>query len=184
MPFTLAHPAAVLPLARTRLVFSALVIGSMAPDFPYLLALSTRAQYGHTLLGLFTFCLPAGLLVFGLFHQYVKAPLLARLHPPHQRCLREAAAPPWASPSVLLPATVSVILGALTHLAWDSCTHAKGWTVHAVPALQTVLLHTPRGDLKLFKLLQHGSSIAGIAILVGSYRHWCRSTPPRSLPRC
>src|SRR5689334_23068386 len=123
MPFTLAHPAAVLPLARTRLVFSSLVIGSMAPDFPYLLARSTRAQYGHTLSGVFTFCLPAGLILFALFHRCAKALLLAHLPPSHQRCLREAAsARPWSQPSVLLLAAVSVVVGAFTHLAWDSCT--------------------------------------------------------------
>ena len=38
MPFTLAHPVAVLPLARCRRVhFPAMVIGSLAPDFVYFL---------------------------------------------------------------------------------------------------------------------------------------------------
>jgi hypothetical protein len=32
MPFTLAHPAVVVPLSRQRLFLSALVIGSMTPD--------------------------------------------------------------------------------------------------------------------------------------------------------
>jgi hypothetical protein len=175
MPFTLAHPAAILPLARTRLVFSALVIGSMAPDFPYLLALSTRAQFGHTLPGVFTFCLPAGLIVYWLFHRHLKAPLLACLPPSHQVCLREAAsALAWSQPSVLLLVAVSVIIGAFTHIAWDSCTHANGWTVQHVPALQAVLLHKTGGDLKVFKVLQHGSSIVGLAVLAGYYRWWCR----------
>ena len=35
MPFTLAHPAAILPITRGRLIPSALVMGSMAPDVPY-----------------------------------------------------------------------------------------------------------------------------------------------------
>jgi len=34
MPFTFAHPAAAVPLAQFRLPLSALVVGSMAPDFP------------------------------------------------------------------------------------------------------------------------------------------------------
>ncbi|WP_245636533.1 DUF4184 family protein [Eikenella longinqua] len=38
MPFTLAHPVAVLPLARCRRChFPALVIGSLSPDFVYFL---------------------------------------------------------------------------------------------------------------------------------------------------
>ncbi|MEV0803512.1 DUF4184 family protein [Kribbella sp. NPDC050281] len=36
MPFTLAHPAAVLPLVRRPLVASALVAGAVAPDLLYL----------------------------------------------------------------------------------------------------------------------------------------------------
>jgi hypothetical protein len=148
----------------------------MTPDFPYLLARSTRAQYGHTLPGVFTFCLPAGMIVFWLFHRYVKAPLLARLPPSHQACLRKAAgALPWSRPSVLLLAAVSVIVGAFTHLAWDSCTHANGWTVQHVPALQVVLLHRLTSDLKLFKLLQHGSSLIGIGLLAWYYRRWFRT---------
>ena len=35
MPFTLAHPAAVLPLVRRPLVASALVAGAVAPDLLY-----------------------------------------------------------------------------------------------------------------------------------------------------
>ena len=34
MPITFAHPAAVLPLARTGLPLTALAIGSMVPDLP------------------------------------------------------------------------------------------------------------------------------------------------------
>jgi len=37
MPFTLAHPAAVLPLFRGPLVPAALVVGAVAPDLPYFL---------------------------------------------------------------------------------------------------------------------------------------------------
>lgn len=47
MPFTLAHPAVVLPLVRRPFVPGALVAGAMAPDLPYFLGAagiaSTRA---------------------------------------------------------------------------------------------------------------------------------------------
>ena len=39
MPLTIAHPAAVLPFRHSRLPISALVIGSLAPDFEYFLHL-------------------------------------------------------------------------------------------------------------------------------------------------
>jgi hypothetical protein len=40
MPFTLAHPAIVVPLALQRLILSALIIGSMTPDLEYFIRLS------------------------------------------------------------------------------------------------------------------------------------------------
>jgi hypothetical protein len=52
MPFTLAHAAATVPLLRllgSRGVFSALVIGSMAPDFAYFLPLGVRRGQSHGL---------------------------------------------------------------------------------------------------------------------------------------
>jgi hypothetical protein len=149
----------------------------MAPDFPYLLALSTRAQFGHMLPGVFTFCLPAGLIVLWLYHRYVKAPLLARLIPSRHARSKATSALHWHKPSVLLLAAVSIIVGAFTHIAWDSCTHANGWTVQHVPVLQGVLLHTPASDLRVFKVLQHGSSIIGLALLAWYYRRWCLPGP-------
>jgi hypothetical protein len=66
VPYPFAHPAAVLPLARFG-VPSALVIGSVAPDLWYLLPFIDRAQT-HSLSGVLAFCLPAGLLLYLLFH--------------------------------------------------------------------------------------------------------------------
>ncbi len=51
MPLTLSHPAAIIPLARQGLVFSALVVDSISPDFLYFINLSPRGQFGHTLPG-------------------------------------------------------------------------------------------------------------------------------------
>lgn len=51
MPFTLAHPAAVLPFWRSRLHFPALLLGSVAPDFGYFLAGRPVSGAGHTLWG-------------------------------------------------------------------------------------------------------------------------------------
>jgi hypothetical protein len=37
MPFTVSHAAAVLPLRKLNLISSAFIVGSMAPDFPYII---------------------------------------------------------------------------------------------------------------------------------------------------
>lgn len=64
MPFTLCHPAVVLPLheaARRRTSLSALAIGSMAPNFVYCFSLGVSGGFTHSLAGVFLYCLPAGL---------------------------------------------------------------------------------------------------------------------------
>src|SRR3954451_7574094 len=54
MPFTLAHPAAVLPLLRHPFVPVALITGSMAPDTPYFLtAVGIRSTHAGDWYGSF-----------------------------------------------------------------------------------------------------------------------------------
>jgi hypothetical protein len=62
LPFTGSHPAAVLPLLRTPLPASALVIGSLTPDLPYYVPIRLAGFYPpvtlrgptHTLWGVLT----------------------------------------------------------------------------------------------------------------------------------
>ena len=99
LPFTLAHPAAVLPLRRI-LVFSALVVGSMAPDFHYFLGLRPHDHFSHSIRGAFIFCLPVGLAVLWLFQHVMKLPLISLAPERHQeRLARFAAAFRWGPAS-------------------------------------------------------------------------------------
>src|SRR5688500_2494323 len=144
MPYPFAHPAAVLPLARPLGRFavpSALAIGSMAPDFWYFVPLLERDE-SHSLVGLAWFCLPAGLLAYALFHLLLKQPLIALLSP-RLGCFTPAGLPrvPWRA------VIVSLMVGALTHLAWDALTHSydeaaqrHNWLQHASTALGTLVL--------------------------------------------
>src|SRR3954465_14023561 len=83
MPFTLSHPAAILPL-RKYLPLSALLIGSMSPDFEYPLRLAAVSRFSHSLPAIFYFCLPVSLLLLLLFHRLIKRPALELL-PPYLR---------------------------------------------------------------------------------------------------
>ena len=76
MPFTLAHPAAVLPLRRfcpRFLNFPALVVGSVGPDAGYAFGWLGADQVSHRFLGSFVFCLPVGLVLVGLFKCAVRS---------------------------------------------------------------------------------------------------------------
>lgn len=175
MPFTLSHPAAVVTFARRGLPLSALVIGSMAPDFPYFIHLSTGNHSGHTLSGIFFFCIPAGLLALWLFHNYFKFPLLTLLPAHHQgRLISVANGFEFGSAHNFLLIVLSLLLGAFSHVAWDSFTHNRGLMVQQIPLLQLPVLQTSWGAIRVFKLLQHGSTLAGGALLIYWYMRWFR----------
>ncbi|MGA7080069.1 MAG: DUF4184 family protein [Terriglobales bacterium] len=167
MPFTLAHGAAALPFRRTPFVFSALLIGTFAPDFEYFLRLSPDDGFGHTLLGAFVLTLPLALLVLWLFHAFVKLSL-ARLLPDAIQsrlttCMDEFRFGGTARFALIVG---SILLGIATHLAWDSFTHPNTWLYRRWPVLSEPL-HLPAvGLVPFYKALQHGSTIVGIGVLL------------------
>ena len=177
MPFTFAHPAAALPLLRPLGRYgslSALVIGSMAPDFDFIVPIGLSREQTHSLAALFLFCLPAGMLAYLLFHALLKAPLLALM--PDALAGRIAddgvhERSPWSA------VVVSLLLGAVTHLVWDAFTHPGTAVVNALPVLQTELANAGGYRVYAFKVLQHGSSLLGLALLALWMSNWLRRTP-------
>lgn len=176
MPFTPAHAAAAFPFRRSRLVLSALIVGTMAPDLEYFLRLAPGQPYGHTLPGVFLLTLPLALVTLWLFHAFVKAPFIELL--------------PTGLECRLVPYTgkfhfggaarfglivVSVLIGTLTHLAWDSFTHTNTWLVRDWPVLRHPIHVTFLGDWPLYKLLQHGSTLLGLTVLALWIAAWYRS---------
>jgi hypothetical protein len=94
VPFTLAHPAAVLPLRRYRLPLSALVIGIMAPDFEYFLGLAQLGRSAHTFPGILTLSLPAALVALFVFQGVMKWPVFSLMPRAWQvRAVRPARQP-------------------------------------------------------------------------------------------
>src|SRR6267142_809972 len=93
MPCTFSHPLAVVPLRRLcpeRLNFTALIIGSMSPDFGYYIGQFPVANFAHTALGTLAVCLPMGLLALGLFY-LIRRPLCFVLPQPHRAALMPLA---------------------------------------------------------------------------------------------
>ena len=153
MPFTLAHPAAVVPLRRfsSHVPFLGLVVGSMAPDFEYLLRLRPSGSGAHSFPGVLLFTVPLAVFVTWFADRAVLPGLRAYLGMPQAQVALNS----------LVAAVLAVVIGVMTHLMWDSFTHPGGMMVQAVPLLSV----TPFGDVPLFKWLQHGSSVAGLAIV-------------------
>ncbi len=167
MPLTISHAAAVLPLRRRPLVFPALVAGSMSPDlifFLYFLPVRVADRaFTHSLLGTLLFGVPMALALLVLA-RVVVAPLLALASPTVQpRLVVLLGRPRWSW--LWLP---SAELGALTHLAWDAFTHRDDPGVRLLPALAAVV---PPG-IPVYRVLQYGSSVLGLLVLVVATRRW------------
>lgn len=183
MPFTLAHPIAAIPLrplmGKTG-VLSALVVGSMTPDLPYFLPLGVDRISSHSPAGLFWFCLPAGLAAYVLFHSILK-PAASFLFPPDlRRKLPVMPGDAWMPAVPMAAVLVSLLMGAVTHVVWDSFTHADGFLVKALPVLSISLFEVDGYRVFIYKLLQHGSSLAGMALLALWGWRWLARARPRS----
>lgn len=165
----------MLPLRRSRLVFSALVVGSLAPDFPYFFLLSEHVRLGHSVEGLFQFCIPAGLAVLWVFHVVVKRPLVDLA--PH--FIRDRIAPSdlvfrFGLLSRFLRILGSLLVGSITHILWDGFTHDHGYFVKHWALLREQVVEVPHHP-PLFKLLQFGCSGIGLAIIAWvAWRVWNR----------
>jgi Domain of unknown function (DUF4184) len=151
------------------LPLEALILGTMTPDFEYLLRLAPRGSFGHTPLGLLVFCLPVGLLVWTVYQQLVRPASLTLL----PAGLRDAVAPLDAG---VLSVAAAILIGAASHSLWDSFTHGHGWGVRQVPALATPL-HVRGRTVPLFKLLQHASTVLGLLVVTCWALRWVRQRP-------
>ncbi|MGZ8136263.1 MAG: DUF4184 family protein [Methylococcaceae bacterium] len=183
MPFTLSHAAAIIPLHKAlgkHVSFSALVIGSMAPDFPYFLKLFS-GKFSHSIPGIFCFCLPVGIIAYVIFHLFFKRPATCLL-PVSLSCrltptVFDRSLLPYHSFKVI---GVSIVLGALTHLIWDSFTHVDTPIVQNFDIFRSVVFSIAGHHIYLFKVLQHLSSLLGLLILWLETLSWIKANPVNS----
>lgn len=167
MPFTFAHPAAVLPLRHMPLMRTVpLIIGAMTPDVPYFLPWRITKhlpETTHTFLGSLTLDLPIGLMLL-VFLWLLRVPLAAPLGPRARAKCLGALERFGSQPLSWALAPVSVLIGIWTHLLWDSFTHPDGWMVLRISALSApVSLFSYTGEL--CHVLQYASSVFGLVVM-------------------
>jgi len=158
MPFTFAHPAAVLPVLRLRKEVGwaeGLVAGSLAPDlFRPFFAFDREAT--HSLLGLFLLDVPGALLLAWIFHRFI--------HDRIRRLPGLASDAPRPGHFVIRMALAGALLGGLSHLGWDLFTHDHSpFTQGGILDRQIFL--TPAGPFVVGQTLWYLNSVLGIAVL-------------------
>src|SRR5689334_8189344 len=135
MPFTVSHAAAVLPFRRTRLPWSALVIGSFGPDFQYFLRMSSMSRAWHYYPDVLLYCFPFCVLVYFVFESTMRRPLIELLPAGFQHRLSSKGRYP-DSLRDLSWLLCAICLGIGTHMLWDSLTHPHTWFSKNIPVLR------------------------------------------------
>jgi hypothetical protein len=176
MPWTFAHPAAVLPLRRIApsLNLAALMLGSLAPDFGYHTGAWEFARDAHTLKGGILLALPVAAALLAVFY-LVRRPIWYVLPEPHRNLLAPLVGSPipWTPRAAAIAAT-SLLLGTWSHNFWDSFTHWNGWFVERFPPLQKNIGAIGTHSVEFFSVLQHSSTLIGVGVLIVAYSLWVR----------
>jgi hypothetical protein len=175
MALTISHPAAVLPIhsrLKNWIPLSALVIGSLVPDAAYYLPMPEHfKQYSHTLLGTFSSSLPVGILVWLIFC-WLAAPATFLLPAPNREAIGSQLTRRLTSIRQALGVFSGILLGAWSHVLWDSFTHEQGWIVEHTPLLQRAFF----GHMPVYRALQYLSSIFGLCVLFYAYNKWMKAS--------
>lgn len=170
MPFTFSHPAIVLPLTflpRKWVSLTGLVIGSLTPDFEYFLRMRIQSDYSHTIGGLFWFDLPLGIILAFIFHNIVRNCLFDNLPTILKSRLTEFKQFEWNNyfKDNWFIVTISILVGAISHIFWDSFTHDSGYFVKSIPMLTDKVDFLGR-QVPILKILQHSSTILGGLVII------------------
>jgi hypothetical protein len=165
MPLTFAHPAAVLPFFKKSnyVHFTAMVLGSMAPDFEYFLRGQPGGEIGHTLLGFLYFNLPLVVLINIIYHSIIHKSFVLHL-PRKLQVIEKKTHDPYKWRRVIV-FIYSALFGMVTHIVWDSFTHVNGYMLQKLSVLQHSF--TIGGYMvPLYKFLQHGSTMMGLMLIL------------------
>lgn len=170
MPLTFAHPAIVLPfnyLPKRWFSLTGLITGSVVPDFEYFIRMKVLSIYSHTPFGLFWFDLPLAFVLTFVYHNIARDMFINNIPRSLYRRLCIYKAFNWNNycKTNLPVVVISILIGAASHLFWDSFTHLNGYFVIAWGMGKQVSLLGVQ--LPLYKVIQHASTLAGgVVVLV------------------
>jgi hypothetical protein len=162
VPFTFSHPAILLPFFKSKkFSITALIVGSMAPDFEFFFRMRTQSEISHTFLGLLLIDFPLAIIVTFLFHGIIKKPFLANSPAFIQRRTTELNLTNWfeyfRKNRVIV--FLSFFLGAFSHFLLDSFSHWDGFMVQRISFLNSIFLSFP-----LYEWIQYSTSLIGIVV--------------------
>ena len=113
------------------------------------------------------FDFPLGILLAFIFHNVVRNSLFDNLPTILNSRLSKFKLFDWNNyfKKNWLVVTLSVLIGAASHIFWDSFTHDHGYFVQTIPALTNTLDFLGR-QVPILKILQHSSTLLGGLVIV------------------
>lgn len=168
MPFTyLSHQAPVLAATmRWPGAFdgTAMVFGSMAPDWAYAVDGTWLEFDGHSIWGVLAVSVPMAVMA-SVVLRWVAPVLFAYLPSPGWLPLRRLRdlgrrPPGWAM------SAVSAVIGAFSHVVWDMFTHNDRWGPQHVRLLRSEALVVAGRGLSWATVLQYVSHVLGAVVAV------------------
>lgn len=169
MPFTFSHPAIILPLnylPKKWFSLTALVIGSLTPDFEYFIRMDMHSDFSHTALGLLWFDVPLGIILTFIFHNLIRDCLFDNLPLYFKSRFIIFNKLNWNSYFIKnwFVISISLLIGAASHNFWDSFTHEHAYAVDLFPVLKdSITLFN--SQIPLYKIAQHSSTLLGALII-------------------
>lgn len=169
MPFTFAHPALVLPLMRLPKRFvsvTALVAGSIAPDFEYFIRMNCESHFSHSWQGGLLFSFPMAFILAFAFHYLLRDLLIDNLPPYFKaRFLSFSGGHFWDYfKSHTLVFAISASIGIASHILLDSLTHEGRFLAELLPFM-SYRFSAFGLSVPLYKFAQYFFSLAGLVAI-------------------
>jgi hypothetical protein len=185
MPFTLAHPAIIIPIYdrfRKYLSLSALIIGTFAPDLSYFTPIKVDREISHSFESIYLYTMPMGILLYFFFQYYLKWPIISTL--PKRLGHRLPVSAFYNRKldlsffSVIIP---SLFIGASSHLMWDNCTHDHTFVASQFPILSQEIISLNALKIYGYQIAQHVSSVFGLIVVAFFLLRYTYQSPINSL---
>lgn len=170
MPFTLAHPAIILPLKflpKKWISLTALIVGSVMPDLESFIKLRPEKNFSHTWMGFLYLGIPAGLLLSFFFHNVIRDPLIHNLPSFLQKRFLKFKGFNWTErfKKNWVVVTVCLIIGGASHFFWDSFSDPNGWFMSVFPQLKGNITRSDGSLQEIPYLIQYINTILGVLII-------------------
>ena len=147
-----------------------LIIGSIAPDFEKFIRMLAYDSFSHTWKSIFYFNLPLSLVLAFLFHLLVRDVLIDHLPVYFQKRLLKFKGFDWLTHfrKHYVVIILSIIIGTVSHIAWDAFTHIDGRLVRWLPFLQAYI-EVGEFSIEVFNFLQLATSVLGLLVVAYAF---------------